>query len=293
MLHQSKYLSLSQSVHSSTVSQQCTELLRSGWQRLQRRDFKSAEEEFEYAVSMCDDVGSMELLRVHKEIAKMWMKVYSVWRALPHLKEMKRNAEIAGKPGEKMKAYRDLGTCYQLMRRYDTSLLYFKKQLESAWYYDNLEMELSAYDNIGKQYYYLGELNKAAYYNNRAWGGIVEPKNSPARQLARNAYEARKKPRMHMSMDSAILRPHSSNSSDIHSSELPSPSTNSTSLTQSVLPHNSKLPPLKRKDKPLPKTESNGSFILLSHLSLNRSLKNYQCLKDARKVRRRVKPLVL
>lgn len=263
--------------------------LQSAWRYIQLRDFKAADVAFASAVELSADSSTEELLALHKEIAKMWMRVYSVSRALPHLRHVKNYAEQSGQTVEKMEAYKDLGTCYHLVRRYQTSLLYFKKLLELAWYHDNLEMELEAYDNMAKQYYYLGSLDKAAYYNNRAWKGIVERKDAPARQIAANAYEARRKPRLHFSSNGALIRPISRNSSDLSNTELPSPINNSTSGVKSQLLHRGrvKLPVLKRKGGVgLQKgTEQSTSFILISHLSLNRSLKNYQCMKDAKKVK--------
>ena len=280
-------------------SEYATRLLRLGWHCIQARDFKSAEEEFATAVSTCEEEEDPKaLLKLHKSIAKMWMHVYSVPRALVHLKKMKGFADQTQQSIEKMKEYRDLGTCYQLVRKYETALVYFKKLLELAWYVDNIEMELSAYDNIGKQYYYLGLMDKAMYYNNRAWRGIVELKNSPARVLARNAFEARRKPKLHLSSDNTSLRPKSGNSSDLSNSELPSPINNSsTTNALSQLPYQSEqqqvsLPPLRRhgrtklnQTQPINLEPEVSSYVLMSHLSLNRSLKNYQCLKDSRKVK--------
>ena len=37
-------------------------------------------------------------------------------------------------------------------------------------------MEIEAYDNIGLQYYYLGNMNKASYYHNRMMNGLIERK---------------------------------------------------------------------------------------------------------------------
>lgn len=217
-------------------------------------------------------------------------------RAIPHLRLVKSYAEQSGKVVYKMKAYRDLGTCYQLIRRYQIALIYFKKQLELAWYHNNMELELEAYDRIGRQYYYLGNLDKAVYYNNRAWKGIVEPKDSPARLLAANTYEARRKPRLNLNINGVAVRPDSGNSSNLSDSELPSPINISTKVGKPQVQYREeqvKLPVLRQKTGSVQQSveEHSMSFVLISHLSLNRSLKNYQCMKDAKKVKRRTKPL--
>lgn len=250
---------------------------------MQARDFKGAEEDFAEVESETAE-DPLSRLRMHKKLAKVWLHACSVPRTLPHLRSMKSYADQTGQPNEKMKAYRDMGVCYQLVRKYETALVYFKKLLELAWVEDNMKMELCAYDNIGKQYYYMGLLSKAAYYSNRAWRGIVEPRDSPARILARNAYEAR-----HKVHAAGQMRTISRNSSDLSGSELPSPISNSsTANLLSNLPHKSyteHLPPLPKKALNVSAESEVAPFVLISHLSLNRSLKNYQCLKDSRKIK--------
>ena len=258
-------------------------MLRSGLRRIQVRDFKGAEEDFGEAQSETPKDPRSQL-HIHKAIAKAWLDACCVPRALPQLRSVKSFADQLGLPYEKMKAYRDMGICYQLVRKYESALVYFKKLLELAWYENNMEMELCAYDNIGKQYYYLSMLDKAAYYSNRAWHGILESKDSPARLLARNAFEARRKPHA-----SEQLRSSSRNSSDLSGSELPSPISNSsTSTGLSSLQHKPStglLPSLGKKSHSVSMEPDVAPFVLISHLSLNRSLKNYQCLKDARKIK--------
>lgn len=42
-----------------------------------------------------------------------------------------------------------------------------KKALEYAWYINDKDKELAIYEEIGKFYYYLVDLKKASYYNER------------------------------------------------------------------------------------------------------------------------------
>jgi len=276
---------------------------------LRQHEFPAAESEFAQAVQSAAQHGDIRgLLLLHKHIAKMWLKVYSVRRALAHLKQVKYVADVLHQPVDKMKAYKGIGMCYQLVRKYDTALIYFKRLLELAWCHDNIDMELQAYDCMGKQYYYLGRMDKAAYYNQRVWNGLTERKDSAARLLSKHMVESRRK-KQHWHFEDAqrvALNAESHVSSDISEGELPSPMSSSTSTRSfAFLPHSldpdsprpapatTRLPPLhSRRPALLPSLSYLKSsraalrpFIMLSHLSLNRSLKNYQCLKDAKKIK--------
>lgn len=276
---------------------------------LRQHDFPPAEAEFSQAVQAAAQHGDIRgLLLLHKHIAKMWLKVYSVRRALDHLKQVKYVADVLQLPVEKMKACKGIGICYQLVRKYDTALMCFKRLLELAWYHDNIDMELQAYDCIGKQYYYLGMMDKAAYYNQRVWNGLTERKDSGARQLSKHMVETRRK-KQHWYPEDALrvaLDAESHVSSDISEGELPSPMSSTTNTRSfAFLPHSlepathrpspatTRLPPLHSTrpspliDTPYLKNSRAGlrPFIQISHLSLNRSLKNYQCLKDAKKIK--------
>ena len=56
--------------------------------------------------------------------------------------------------------------------------------LQIAWHYKDAKMELAAYDNIGTEYFYLGNLTKAKYYNDKVCFGEVEPAESIVRKVA-------------------------------------------------------------------------------------------------------------
>lgn len=277
---------------------------------LRQHEFPAAESEFAQAVQAAAQHGDIRgLLLLHKHIAKMWLKVYSVRRALTHWKQVKYVADVLQLPAEKMKAYKGIGVCYQLVRKYDSALMYFKRLLELAWYHENIDMELQAYDCMGKQYYYLGRMDKAAYYNERVWNGLTEKKDSGARLLSKHKVETRRK-KQHWYPEDAqrvALDAESHVSSDISEADLPSPMSSFASTRSfAFLPHSldpvairpapatTRLPPLRshRPAAPLPDFPYLKSsraalrpFIMLSHLSLNRSLKNYQCLKDAKKIK--------
>lgn len=272
---------------------------------LRRHEFPQAEMEFREAVLSAAQHGDIRgLMLLHKHIAKMWLKVYSVRRALSHLKQVKYFADVLHLPSEKMKALKGIGVCYQLVRKYDTALTYFKRMLELAWYHDNISMELEAYDCMGKQYYYLGRMDKAAYYNQRVWNGLTERKDSGTRILSRHIVDTRRKKKLSQYSEDVMrenMTAESHLSSDISEGELPSPMSSSDSVRSfAFLPHSldslatARLPATTRPaplhpspSVPYLKSSRAGvrPYVLISHLSLNRSLKNYQCLKDAKKIK--------
>ena len=59
-----------------------------------------------------------------------------------------------------------------------------KKGLEYAWLYNLQELELRIYDEIGKMYYILGDIDKARKHHNRHVNAICEPTSSALRQLS-------------------------------------------------------------------------------------------------------------
>jgi hypothetical protein len=52
-----------------------------------------------------------------------------------------------------------------------------------AWGENNFKYEMLAYELLGKQHYYLGNVKKAEYYTLRAMRGYSEGLNSKTREL--------------------------------------------------------------------------------------------------------------
>ena len=69
---------------------------------------------------------------------------------------------------------------------------FFKKQLELAWEQNNLQAELSAYDNLSLEYFYLGELEKAHYYHDRIIRGKFESDVSVNKKTSSNLLRSRR-----------------------------------------------------------------------------------------------------
>jgi len=83
----------------------------------------------------------------------------------------------------KLSGYKNLGKCYQFIQKHRTALTYFTKFLQMAWHLDSSKHELLAYDFIGKQYYYLGNKDKAIYFHEKMSMAKIEPKTSAWRQI--------------------------------------------------------------------------------------------------------------
>ena len=94
-----------------------------------------------------------------------------------------------------MIAYQYLGQCFRNMMMHELALKCFKRQLDLAWYYFAAQhdvygkyrevrdpsSELDAYDSIGMEYFYLGDLDRARYYHKRMVDSDKEPVSSALR----------------------------------------------------------------------------------------------------------------
>ena len=72
------------------------------------------------------------------------------------------------------------------MKEYENAIKCFKKQLEIAWSSGDYNAEMTAYDKIAVNYFYLCDLEKAKYYQERMMRGQFEPSDSKLRKI----YEA-------------------------------------------------------------------------------------------------------
>lgn len=74
-------------------------------------------------------------------------------------------------------SYRKLGKTYSEMRDHSEALFCFKAALQLSLYQRKRICELTEYDNIGMQYYYLNEQDKAKKYHTKSMLGLSELKN--------------------------------------------------------------------------------------------------------------------
>jgi hypothetical protein len=72
------------------------------------------------------------------------------------------------------------------MKEYTKAIISFKKLLHCAWSSKSAEGERSAYDFLSIQYYYLGDLKKSKFYNDRAIRGKFEAPDSIVRNFSLN-----------------------------------------------------------------------------------------------------------
>jgi len=63
--------------------------------------------------------------------------------------------------------------------------LALKRLLQISWLEKEFTWEILAYEMIGKQHYYLGNLSKAQYYIGRAQRGNSEPATSKIREMSK------------------------------------------------------------------------------------------------------------
>lgn len=86
-------------------------------------------------------------------------------------------------------AYEALGNSYKFLNKYEKSIKCYKKQIELAWVLNDKESELRAYDNIGIQYFYLGNRDKAKYYHERMISGKTEKPKSEVKEKVIKKFE--------------------------------------------------------------------------------------------------------
>jgi tetratricopeptide (TPR) repeat protein len=85
-------------------------------------------------------------------------------------------------------AYESLGNVYKFLFQYHKAIKCYKKQIEIAWVINNKNAELRGYDNIGIQYFYLGNKEKAKYYHERMIYGRIESQHSDMKELVLRNY---------------------------------------------------------------------------------------------------------
>ncbi len=83
-------------------------------------------------------------------------------------------AKKARNPHLVLVMYGQIGYAFHVLSEYEAALYYYKKQLQLSWDEGIKFVETDIYDNIGIEYYYLGDLEKSAYYHNASMNGGVK-----------------------------------------------------------------------------------------------------------------------
>lgn len=104
-------------------------------------------------------------------------------KAIATFKQAKFIAKTYSNNKIKLKCYKGLGVCCQILKNYSTAKHYFIRVLQLSWLLKDKQNELLAYDSIGLQYYYLGDLEHAEYFHFKMMKGEYEAENSALRRL--------------------------------------------------------------------------------------------------------------
>ena len=89
---------------------------------------------------------------------------------------------------ELMIAYECLGMVNKFLYKHEKSIIYYKKQIEVAWILGDKNSELRAYDNIGIQYFYLGNKTRAKFYHLRFICGRYEKDTSDIKKKSKKDF---------------------------------------------------------------------------------------------------------
>lgn len=92
----------------------------------------------------------------------------------------------------KMKLNRWLAKAYSSLGKHKVAVLYGKRALELAFLLKDFDSEIRLYDDFGKYYYYLDDLSRSLYFHKRTIDSLVEPSNSPVRELFLTRNKARR-----------------------------------------------------------------------------------------------------
>lgn len=139
---------------------------------------------------------SSRLQHAFKLQGNIYMKMNDVRNALLSFRNLKGIAEYNGDYVEKIVAYQKIGHCYKLLKQYKLALVNYKKMLQLSWDIKSLKYEFLAYDSIGLQYFYLGDIERARYYHERMWRGIAEDDKSAVRKISEQKLKIKRKNRL-------------------------------------------------------------------------------------------------
>jgi tetratricopeptide (TPR) repeat protein len=97
---------------------------------------------------------------------------------------------------EQIVMFEQMGYCCHVVRKYKQAIIWFKKQLELAWFEKDKNGETEAYGNIGREHFYLGDLDKALYYNDRMVRGKVENERSSLKTMSHHVVKNRREAKL-------------------------------------------------------------------------------------------------
>jgi len=152
-----------------------------------RRDRKALNHHLDQMTEIAGRTYNAELqLAAMKTQGKIRLIYNDIYRAIMAFKQIKKTADQYKSYTNKLKAYKYLGICFHRVENYRQAIFYNIKMLQAAWLCNSKRYELLAYDNIGIEHYYQGDIEKATFYHEKMMAGHVEPANSKLRQLGIN-----------------------------------------------------------------------------------------------------------
>jgi len=107
-------------------------------------------------------------------------------------KELKKYCEETHHYKDKIVCYRMLGVIHHFQEEFVVACNYFRKALELAWDQQHEEEEVKAYDNLALCFFYMGDLQKARYYNDRMQRGKIEGQGSVLKSVTKNIISAKR-----------------------------------------------------------------------------------------------------
>jgi tetratricopeptide (TPR) repeat protein len=194
----SYFTKLDESKISSDSAQSLTEYYRYEIQKsTETKQYKQALDFCKkYKEILTSNSDHSRLQHAFKLQGNIYMKMNDVKNALFSYRNLKGIAEYNGDYLEKIVAYQKIGHCYKLLKQYKLALVNFKKMLQLSWDINSLKYEFLAYDSIGLQYFYLGDIERARYYHERMWRGIAEDDKSAVRKISQQKLKLKRKNRL-------------------------------------------------------------------------------------------------
>ena len=104
------------------------------------------------------------------------------------IKQYKSISTIYNDYTRKMDSYKWLALVYQDHQKTELAIMYLKKLYRLALAMGDRDRELLAYDLLGLQYYYLGDLEVAAYFHQKMANGEIEPEGSSYSKIAKSYF---------------------------------------------------------------------------------------------------------
>jgi len=88
--------------------------------------------------------------------------------------------------------YQQLGFICRMLKDHEEGVKQYKKMLQLAWQEGDVHSEMTAYDCLSLEYYYLGEVDKCKYYHDRMTRGKMENSTSIVKKVTTNLLKSRR-----------------------------------------------------------------------------------------------------